>query len=95
MYEVDNMLPKLNGVIVPHRKNTAAMPAVRMPSPKSVTIPMSMHIGAPANPCVKVGDEVVIWDNENIKLEDLSNKCDTINYEIISQIGERVPRKFI
>ena len=32
---------------------------------------------------------------ENIKLEDLSDKCDTINYEIISQIGERVPRKFI
>ena len=54
------MLPKLNGVIVPHRKNTAAMPAVRMPSPKSVTIPMSMHIGAPANPCVKVGDEVKV-----------------------------------
>ena len=26
------MLPKLNGVIVPHRKHTAAMPAVRMPA---------------------------------------------------------------
>ncbi len=46
-------------------------------------------------PDVKVGDEVIIWDNKEIKLEDLSNKCDTINYEIISQIGERVPRKFI
>ena len=46
-------------------------------------------------PDVKVGDDVYIWDNENIKLEDLSDKCDTINYEIISQIGERVPRKFI
>ena len=54
------MLPKLNGVIVPHRKNTAAMPAVKMPTPKSVTIPMSMHIGAPAVPCVKVGDEVKV-----------------------------------
>lgn len=54
------MLPKLNGVIVPHRKNTAAMPAVRMPSPKSVTIPMNMHIGAPSVPCVKVGDEVKV-----------------------------------
>lgn len=29
-----------------------------MESPKSVTIPMSMHIGAPANPIVKVGDTV-------------------------------------
>ena len=46
-------------------------------------------------PDVKVGDEVYIWDNKEIKLEDLSNKCDTINYEIISQVGERVPRKFI
>ena len=46
-------------------------------------------------PDVKVGDDVYIWDNKEIKLEDLSDKCDTINYEIISQIGERVPRKFI
>ena len=39
---------------------------------------------------VKLGDEVIIWDNENIKLEELANKCDTINYEIISQISSRV-----
>ncbi len=44
---------------------------------------------------VKIGDDVYIWDNENIKLEDLAKKCDTINYEIISEIGVRVPRKFI
>ena len=44
---------------------------------------------------VKVGDEVIIWDNENIKLEQLAQKCDTINYEILCTIGERVPRKFI
>ena len=54
------MLPKLNGVSVPHRKNTAAMPAVKMPTPKSVTIPMNMHIGAPSKPCVNVGDEVKV-----------------------------------
>lgn len=44
---------------------------------------------------VNVGDEVIIWDNENITLEQLASKCDTINYEILSTIGERVPRKFI
>jgi len=44
---------------------------------------------------VKVGDEVVIWDNENITLEELAKKCNTINYEILCTIGERVPRKFI
>lgn len=42
-----------------------------------------------------VGDEVVIWDNENIKLEDLSNKCETINYEILCTISNRVPRVFV
>ena len=54
------MLPKLNGIHVPHRKNTADMPAVKLPTPKSVTIPMLMHIGAPSKPCVKVGDEVKV-----------------------------------
>ena len=44
---------------------------------------------------VQVGDEVIIWDNENITLEQLAEKCGTINYEILSTIGSRVPRKFI
>ena len=51
---------KLNGVAVPHRKHTAALKAVRMDLPKSVTIPMNMHIGAPSIPCVKKGDAVKI-----------------------------------
>ena len=50
----------LHGVRVPHRKNTADKPAVRMESPKIVTLPMSMHIGAPARPIVKVGDLVKV-----------------------------------
>jgi electron transport complex protein RnfC len=49
---------KLRGVRVPHRKNTAEEAAVRLPPPLAVTIPMSMHIGAPAKPVVQVGDEV-------------------------------------
>ena len=49
---------KMHGVHVPHHKNTAAMPAVIMDCPKSVTIPMSMHIGTPARPLVKVGEYV-------------------------------------
>ena len=31
-----------------------------MPAPKSVTLPTSMHIGAPAKPIVKVGDHVKV-----------------------------------
>ena len=50
----------LNGVHVPHRKHTMDQSAVYMPAPKSVTIPMSMHIGAPARPTVKVGDLVYV-----------------------------------
>lgn len=44
---------------------------------------------------VKLGDEVVICDNENITLEQLAEKCNTINYEILCTISDRVPRKFI
>ena len=44
---------------------------------------------------VKVGDLAYIWDNEIITLEDVANDCDTINYEILSTISERVPRMFI
>ena len=45
----------LHGVKVPHRKNTANTPAVKMASPSTVVIPTAMHIGAPATPVVKPG----------------------------------------
>ena len=48
------------GVHVPHRKNTATMQSINMPAPKSVTISMSQHIGAPCKPVVKVGDTVAV-----------------------------------
>ena len=50
----------LKGVHVPHRKSTENKPALRLPVPKTVTIPMAMHIGAPARPTVKVGDNVKV-----------------------------------
>ena len=52
------MLFSLKGVRVPHRKHTDGMTAVKMDAPKIVTLPMSMHIGKPAVPVVKVGDHV-------------------------------------
>ena len=51
---------KLGKTHIPHRKNTADMQAVRMTPPASVLISMSQHIGAPANPVVKVGDKVYV-----------------------------------
>lgn len=56
------------GARVPHRKHTADTQSVIMPSPKTVTIPMQQHIGAPCKPVVAVGDVVyvgtVIGDSE-------------------------------
>ncbi len=50
----------LKGVNLPHRKNTANSPAVEMPPVTTVTIPTSMHIGAPAKAIVKKGDKVFV-----------------------------------
>ena len=48
----------LGNTHVPHHKNTAESAPVKMPTPKGILLPMSQHIGAPATPVVKVGDEV-------------------------------------
>lgn len=54
------MAISLRGVHVPHRKYTKDKPVLCMTEVQSVTIPMSMHIGKPARPCVKVGDAVCV-----------------------------------
>ena len=51
---------KLGKTRVPHKKSTADMPSVEVGSPKKVCLPLSQHIGAPAEPVVKVGDEVKV-----------------------------------
>ncbi len=50
----------LPGIHTPHRKNTIKQPTVEMIPPQFVTLPMSMHIGRPAIPTVKVGDTVKV-----------------------------------
>ena len=44
---------------------------------------------------VKIGDDVYIWDNKNITVEEIAKQCGTINYEILSTISNRVIRKEI
>lgn len=51
---------KLRGVHVKHCKHTAGQQPERMPIPQTITLPMSMHIGAPAIPVVKAGDAVKV-----------------------------------
>lgn len=44
---------------------------------------------------VRIGDDVYIWDNEMITVDDIAKQCETINYEILSTISNRVIRKAI
>lgn len=44
---------------------------------------------------INIGDKVYIFDNELITLEDIAKQCNTINYEILCNISERVPRIYI
>jgi alanine racemase len=47
---------------------------------------------------VKVGDDVIIMGKEGkeeITADEIAKKCNTINYEIVTRIGKRVPRVYI
>ncbi len=44
---------------------------------------------------IKTGDEVIIFDNENLTVEEIGVWCNGIcNYEVISTLSERIPRVF-
>ncbi len=62
-------MKKLKGIKLKHRKNTEDFSTIQFPLPSNIKIPMSMHMGAPCIPLVKVGDIVKvgekIGDNEN------------------------------
>ena len=51
---------KVSTLKVPHHKNTAGMPSVRVSPPKEVLLPMNMHSGKAAVPVVSPGDSVRI-----------------------------------
>lgn len=51
---------KLGGVHPPENKISAAQPITVLDLPKQVSIPISQHLGAPANPVVQKGDEVKV-----------------------------------
>lgn len=44
---------------------------------------------------VNEGDDVYLFDNIVVSLDEIALICDTINYEILATIGDRVPRIFI
>ena len=49
---------RLNGIRLSHSKNTENCETRELECPKRITVSMSQHIGAPAQPLVKPGDEV-------------------------------------
>lgn len=53
-------MKSLSGVHAPHYKNTTDCAPTRIPTPAKVKLPMSMHIGAPCTPVVKIGDLVKV-----------------------------------
>ena len=92
------MASYLHGVHTPHRKKTRHKPVLRMNVPQTVTIPMSMHIGAPSVPIVKVGDEVIVMGSDgvnSITADDIAHATGTINYEITCAFGQRLPKVFV
>lgn len=50
----------LKGIGLSHNKNTENVQTERMPVPKHIVVPMSMHFGAPCEPTVSVGDYVYV-----------------------------------
>jgi len=44
---------------------------------------------------VNIDDDVYIWDNKLIKIEDIAEECETINCDILSTISDRVIKRII
>jgi alanine racemase len=44
---------------------------------------------------VEVGMDAVIFDYTNITVEQIASQYETINYEVLTNIGERVKREYI
>ncbi len=58
----DSELKTFKGGIHPGdmKSATNTRPIVDMEAPKTLVYPLNQHIGAPATPCVKVGDKVIV-----------------------------------
>lgn len=53
-------MKKLNGIKLNHRKHTENCKTIVLPIPEKVLLSMSMNMGAPCSPVVKVGDYVKV-----------------------------------
>ena len=46
-------------------------------------------------PGVSAGDEVVLFGDSLVSVDDVARWADTISYEILSITGKRVPRRYV
>lgn len=80
------------GAKVPHRKNTSELTTEIFPTPAFVTIPMQMHIGAPCEPTVSVGDVVkigdIIGDSQAYVSSPIHSSVSGTVTEITSKLGQ-------
>ena len=59
---------KIGGVHPPENKLSAGGEIEMLPLPDQVSIPLSQHLGVPANPVVKKGDQVKILSVSGLDL---------------------------
>ena len=77
---------KLGTLKIPHRKHTAEMESVCIPTPSTVVLPLSQHIGAPATPVVKVGDQVYV----GTKIADANGKVSASVHSSVSGTVKKI-----
>jgi alanine racemase len=46
-------------------------------------------------PGAAVGDEVVLFGDENVSADAAARWADTISYEVLSTTGKRIPRRYV
>lgn len=44
---------------------------------------------------INKGDEVILFGSDNISVDDVAKRLDTINYEVVCMISKRIPRVYI
>ncbi|MDG1474220.1 MAG: alanine racemase C-terminal domain-containing protein [Porticoccaceae bacterium] len=45
-------------------------------------------------PAISIGDHAILW-GPSLSVNDIAARCNTIGYELITQLSQRVPRRYI
>ena len=65
-------------------------------APVAGTVCMDLiTIDATDVPGASVGDEVVLFGDSLVSVDDVARWAETISYEVLSNTGKRVPRRYV